>query len=329
LDLHRLQDEWRLRKGQVKSLLMKGRCRVDVTGGCWRVIEATMRGNPEEWPILLRLLETRPGDRDRVKVALERHRDRGAAEDRRVAAELLAKLGRAEKAPPDRSPEELVAAIRKGPEECLGALREAERRKVEEVAPLAKTVFAKAGSAELRFAAAGALLALGDEDPRKSLLEALRSERAIDAVHAVRVLLRHPGSGEAPIRALFAGIRADEEILRVKPTLLALAIEALGESEEKGAREFLEGLLDSPRHRIDAARALGAIGDYGSNEALRRFLLTPPPRDEEGATEGGLGYLGKAAGLEAAAEAEELRPLLVGAIAFLRLRTPKPESAGK
>ena len=115
-DLLRLKDEWRLRKGEVEPLLAgKG----DTRAQCWRVVAATLRGNPEEWPALLEVRE-----KDRVRSLLESRRSIGSEADRRVAAELLARIDAPAKPAPDRSPDELVAAIRKGPDYCRSALLE-------------------------------------------------------------------------------------------------------------------------------------------------------------------------------------------------------------
>jgi PBS lyase HEAT-like repeat-containing protein len=136
------------------------------------------------------------------------------------------------------------------------------------------------------------------------------------------VLARHP---KGKLTSLFAEVEEDEEILRVKPILLAEVLAAMGDyrdregKPEAGVREFLTGQLSSPEHCVDAARALGALHDEAAVPALLAFLRNPRPEDEDDATGGGLGFLGRSTGARAeTAAAESLRHILVGAIALLR-----------
>ncbi|MCU0725312.1 MAG: hypothetical protein MUE73_05925 [Planctomycetes bacterium] len=318
-DLLRLLDSWRVRKGDLSGLFAEGiekpGRRSDLRAAALRAVRATLRGNPEEWEALpLALPEAE------WKALLAPLAGSGSPEDRRTAEEMIA---RSPPAPsPERPSEELIEAAKRGRDECLLALREAESRKLAELRPLAQKVFASAGEdAELRAAAGGVLLALGDGPARAALRKSLDSARPIEAVESMQVLVRHPGGGERPIQALLQSIEADDEVLgRLKPTLAALGIAALGRvPAETGARAYLEGKLASADHHVDAARALGALGDGAAVPALLAYLRTPLPRDEEGAAEGGLGFLGGAEGLKEAAAADEVRPYLVASIALLRL----------
>ncbi len=327
-DLLRLLDEWRIRKSGIGPLLEAGDLekpenREKLRAILFRVVEATARGNPEEWEALLHA-----GDDARARRILARLAGGGAPEDRRVARDLLARIGKPPPAPaPPRPVADLLCAAREGPESCLAALREAERRRLRALAPVARKVLASKASPELRFAAAGLLLALGESGPRRTLRAALSSPRAVEAVAAFEVLLRHPGKGERPLQALLEAVEKDETIGRAKPTLLALGFRAVAEAREPGARALLTSHLAEPDLRVDAARALGVLGDPGAVPALLDYLRRPPPAEED-ATGGGLSFLGRTQGLKDAAAAEEVRPLLVGALALLRVTAP-PAGAGK
>ncbi len=317
-DLLRLLDAWRVRKGGLAEFvegegLEKPENRERLRAAALRVVRATMRGNPDEWAGLRGAVDDRT-----FEALLVIPKVGGTPEDMRVAEEMLAPPAPAS----ERTPEALLAAAAAGRDERLSALREAEARKLAAMRPEAEKALAGAGDdAETRAAAAAVLLALGDEKPRAGLVAALSSERAVDAVEAMQVLARHPGKGAKPRQALYAEVEKSEKILgRLKPTLQSLLIEALGRPPaEPGAREFLEGLLASPVHHVDAARALGALGDPAALTALLAYLRAPLPSDEEDPAGGGLGFLGQAEGLRAAAAAEEVRPYLVAAIAILRV----------
>jgi hypothetical protein len=310
-DLLRLREVWRVRKGKLGELLAeedleRPEKREVLRDLCWRIVEATAPGNAEEWDALLRA-----GDDERAKKLLERRRESGNEEEKRVAARLLSPEARERP-----TAEALVAELRKGPAEALAALRVAEEDRVAAAKPYAKQILAKAGDPELRFAAAAVLLALGDEGPRTALEKALHSSRPVDAVEAGRVLFRHPGKSKRAGRELFERIRDDEAVLRAKSALLAIGIASIGASGEDGALEFLTGLLDDADHRVDAARALGVLGDAAAVPALLAYLRAPPP-EEEDATSAGLGYLGRKTGIREAEATEEVRPALVGALSVL------------
>jgi hypothetical protein len=318
-DLLRLLDDWRVRKGDLSGLFAEGlgkpERRADLRAAALRAVTATVRGNPEEWEALTRALPE-----DEWRALLAPLAASGTPEDRRTAEDLLARSAPAKV--PERTPAELIEAAKAGRDGCLSALREGEARKLAELEPLAQKVFASAGGdAELRAAAGGILLALGDAPARIALRKSLASSRPIDGVEAMQVLARHPGGGDRPIQSLLAGIEADEGILgRLKPTLIALGIAALCRvPAEAGARVYLEGKLASPDYHADAARALGELGDPAAIPALLAFLRAPVPRDEDDTTGGGLGFLEGSEGLKEAAAADEVRPYLVASIALLRL----------
>ena len=324
-DLLALLETWRVRKGQLGPILdEEGLGKPEnfprLRELCFEVVAATMGGNPEEWAGLRDLGEE---DATRVTGLLEARLGAGSEEDRTTARALLEPE---EPGPPSAAtPDELVARIRAGRGPAIDALRIGEETRVRKLTPFAEKVFESAGSDfELRFAAAGCLLALGKDTPRKELRASLRAARAVEAAAALEVLLRHPGDGEAALLDLYREIEADEEILRAKPALLSMTIEAIGDSGRPRSREFLTGLLDSPDHRVDAARALGALHDVGAVEALIAYLRAPPANPES-TVGGGLGFLGGTGpGKEAVAAAETVRPALVGAIAILRATAHRP-----
>ncbi len=319
-DLKRLFEKWKVRKGDLGALktdldLGKPENRGRLRDACFLVIRATMGGNPEEWAALLTV-----GDDAQAAGILNERMTRGSEEERRTAKAILNPL-------PIEEPtvEELVGDVKRGPDSCREALRLAARCKEKRLKPYAKKIFAADTTVELRIAAAGLLLALGDDSPRKFLLKALEADRPADAVAAARVLVRHPAD---PLTKLFGAVTEDERILRAKPQILEEILAGIGDWRDgegqptPGARKFLTDLLASPRHHIDAARALGALHDPKAVSALLAYLRKPLP-EEEGAAAGGLGFLGRETDAHAQAqEAEELRPILVGAIALLRATAP-------
>ncbi len=319
-DLKRLFEKWKVRKGDLGALktdldLGKPENRERLRDACFLVVTATMGGNPEEWAALLDV-----GDDTRAEAILNARTSHGSEEDRRTAKAILNPL-------PIEEPtvEELIADVKRGPDSCREALRLAAMRKERKLKPYAKKIFAADTTLELRIAAAGLLLALGDDSPRKFLLQTLEADRPADAVAAARVLVRRPA---APLTKLFTAVTENERILRAKPQILEEILAGIGDWRDgegkptPGARKFLTGLLVSPQHHIDAARALGALHDPEAVSPLLGYLRKPLPEDEDAAA-GGLGFLGRGTNAHAEVqEAEELRPILVGVIALLRATAP-------
>jgi HEAT repeat protein len=323
-DLLALADRWRVQRGDLSDLLAgedlaSPAKRELLRSAAFKIVAATMAGNPEEWDALLSV-----GDTDRVKALLARARDNGQPEDRQTATRLLGRLDAPEKAAEDVPPERLLVAVRSpDPKQQLWGLGRAEADKVGIVRDDAERLWKKSGDIEVKYAAAGVLLALGDPAVRKELTAALHADRPVDAVQAGKVLIRHPGPAPTALQTLVAKIEKDDAIGRARPTLLSLGLAGLAGKGEPGTREFLEARLSRPDLRVDAARALGALGDPDAVPALIRYLKSPPPAREE-ATAGGLGFLGsKTGGAAATAAAESIRPALVGALAILRLTRPE------
>ena len=321
-DLKRLNQKWLVRKGDLGVLstdvdFAKPENRKALREACFLVVRATMGGNPEEWSALLFA-----GDPEQVKEILTERTRVGSAEDRQTA-ELLLDPPEA----PEPTTEELIADVKRGPDSCREALTIATRRKEKALRPFAKQIFGAKTTMDLRIAAAGLLLALGDAGQRDFLVEALEADRPIDAVNAARLLARQCGP---TLLQLFKQVEENDLVLRAKPQILAEFIVGTGnwrDAEGKpapGAVEFLTGLLTSPGHHVDAARALGALHDPAAVPALLDYLKKPRPADDEDeATAGGLGYLGRTSeGREQVHQAEEMRPTLVAAIALLRATAP-------
>jgi len=317
-------EKWRIARGDVGPILAEEGLatpekRKRLRELCWKITGASMQGNPEEWEALL---DT--GEPKRAAALLSAARKKGkSSQELFVAHLLIAELERAKALP--RPTEEQVRSALAGPDgkEKIDALGEVERRKLKAFRTAANKLFKGGADLETRYAAAAALLALGDAKPRKSLLNSLKSEKPVEAVLAMEVLARHPGKGKRPLQALYATIEADEAILRVKGTLLSVAIRGIGDRKEDGALAFLTKKLTKSETAVDAARALGVLGDPAATAALLAFLKAPPkdPNDTAGS---GLGFLGGAGGgMKAAAAAEELRPRLVGALAILSVTAPK------
>lgn len=320
-DLLVLLDRWRVRQGDLAGVLEKPEGREATRAACWRVVAATMKGNPDEWAPLLDA-----GDPARAKELLAAAKETGTPEDERVAGELLARLAApAAKGPRDVPPDRILAAIRsEDPDQRLWGLGLAEERKLATARADAKRIFETADAPDEKYAAAAVLLALGEEKLRAGLRETLRADRPVDAVEAGKALFRHPGADAKAVQELLDAIGKDERIGRARPTLVSLGLAALAERKEPGARSYLEARLAEPDVRVDAARALGALGDDAAVPALMEYLRSPPPAREE-ATSGGLGFLGgHSGGASDAAAAETLRPALVGALAILRLTASPP-----
>ncbi|MEN8151960.1 MAG: hypothetical protein ABFS86_19250 [Planctomycetota bacterium] len=326
-DLVRMKEKWRIAKGEVGPLLEEEGLgtpekRKRLREVCWKIAGASMKGNPDEWEALLGT-----GEPAKAKGLLGKAAKRGAAEDRRTAETLIGRLDGKSPAPMTVKEIEGVLAGSDAAAQ-VRALRQIEDGKLSKLRRKAAEVHGSASDPEVRAAAAGALLALGDAKVRPTLLADLKSERPVEAVLAMEVLVRHPGKGKAPLIALFGKIEADEAILRVKPTLLSLAIGGIGDGQEEGALEFLSKKLTEPTHAVDAARALGALGDEKAVDALIAYLKKPPRSAEDDTTGSGLGFLGgQGKGMKDAAAAEELRPRLVGALAILRVTAPAKKAA--
>jgi len=321
-DLKRLNEKWKVRKGDLSVLktdldLAKPENRKFLREACFLVVRATMGGNPEEWPAFMHV-----GDDAELERILTARTKLGSEEERRTAESLLTPLPIEES-----TTEDLIADVKRGPDSCREALLVAAERKEKALRPYAKKIYASDTTPELRIAAAGLLLALGDEKKSKFLVKALETDRPMDALAAARLLARHSG---ASLPKLFKEVAANDRILRIKPQILSAILAGIGDwrdAEGKpvpGAREFLTGLLTSPRDHIDAARALGALHDPTLVPALLSYLQKPRPvDDDEGAAAGGLGYLGRGSDDHAEVhQAEEMRPILVAAIALLRATAP-------
>lgn len=324
-DLMRLNEKWKVRQGDLGLLatdldLAKPENRAQLREACFLVVRATMGGNPEEWETL-----RQAGDDAQVTAILTERTKLGSEEERQTAKALLNPV-------PVKEPtkEELIADAKRGPDSCREALLLAAQWKVRALKPVAKQVFAADTSAGLRIAAAGLLLSLGDKSKRDALMESLETDRPVDAVTAARLLAVDPGT---PLIDWFKAVEGNDRILRAKPQILSTILAEIGSwrggdgLRTPGGREFLTGLLASPDHHIDAARALGALHDPEAVPALLDYLRKPRPLDEEDdATAGGLGYLGRGHDEhdehEEVHQAEELRPILVGAIALLRATAP-------
>jgi hypothetical protein len=324
-DLLVLRDRWRVQQGDMAGLLAAPKDTAETRAACWRIVKATMKGNPEEWEALLHT-----GDDAQAKALLTAAKESGTPEDQRVAAEVL--RGFDPPRPdsngyPDVPADRLLVALRSADRgQVLWGLHVAEAKRPPEVEPDVKRIFGSSDDPETKYAAAAVLLSLGEYGIRQDLRTALRSDRPVTAVEAGKVLLRYPGDDPKAVETLLAAIEKDDAIGRAKPTLLSLGVMILAKRREPGALEFLEARLAAPDLRIDVARALGVLGDAKAVPVLLDWLKTPPPAREE-ATSGGLGFLGGSmAGAKAAATAEALRPALVGALAVLRLTAPgKPE----
>lgn len=315
-DLLVLLDRWRVRQGDLAGVLEMPEGREATRAACWRVVAATMKGNPDEWAPLLDA-----GDPARATDLLAGAKATGTPEDRRVAGELLERLAApAAEGPTDVPPERVLAAIRSDdPDQVLWGLRLAEERKLASAKADARRIWEKSDAPDEKYAAAAVLLALGEEKVGDALRETLRADRPVDAVEAGKALFRHPGADPKAAQKLLDAIGSDERIGRAKPTLVSLGLAAVAGRNEPGAREYIEARLSEPDARVDAARALGALGDDAAVPALLEYLRSPPPA-REGATSGGLGFLGgRSGGASDAAAAETLRPALVGALAILRL----------
>jgi len=318
-DLVAKLEKWRIAKGDVGPLLAEEGLetparRKRLREICWKIAAASMKGSPEEWEALLHA-----GEPEKARALLAAAGKTGGPEDRRTADAILSRLGG--KKPLAMKEEEIRAALEgKDAATLVRALRAIEDRRRKAFSRQANKLFEGGADLETRYAAAAALLALGDAKPRKNLLVSLTSGRPVEAVLAMEVLARHPGRGKRPLQDLYTKIEADEEILRVKGTLLSIAIRGIGARKENGARTFLEKKVLTPDTATDAARALGALGDDGATAALVAYLKSPPKDEKEDAAGSGLGFLGGAAGgMKEASAAEELRPRLVGALAILRV----------
>jgi hypothetical protein len=316
-DLKARLERWKKLKGGSKGLLEekgleKPEKRKRLRELCWQTIAASMKGNPEEWEALLFA-----DDGKRARALLSSAGEKGGAEDRRTAKALIERLDGKKPAPLTTA--QLKAAFAGSDAAAkVRAYRAVEDRKLKSFRSAANKGL-KSLDAETRFAAAGAALALGAEKPRQMLLAALKG-RPFEAALAMEVLARQPGQGEHPLKDLYAKIEADEEILRVKGTLLAITLKGIGATKEAGGREFLTKKLGDGDTAVDAARALGAFGDAAAVPALLGFVRSPPKPKDDDAAGGGLGFLGGAGGgVKEAAAAEELRPRLVGALAILRI----------
>lgn len=318
-DLLRLLDRWRVRKGDLGPILSgkdlaDPRHRTELRRAAWRIVVATAPGNPDEWPALLDA-----GRSERVEKLLTQRRTQGDAEEQRMARKLLEEMSGQASPKAPRSLDDLRAALKTSSrDEQVAALREAERRGLSALKPEAKKIYENAKDPELRFAAAGLLLAVGDRSIRPSVEKAARSGDAYREVEALKVLLRHPGPGRTPIQDRIRSMEKDDSIGLAKHTMLSLAIAALGTAREPGALKFLESRLTNPTERVDATRALGALGDPAAVPALLHELRSPPKGDDA-ASGGGLGFLAKSEGARKAAQAEDVRPDLVAAIAILRV----------
>ena len=325
-DLLVLKDRWRVRKGDLGGLIEQPDDPAALREACWRIVAATRKGNPEEWEALLFA-----GDPERARTLLAASTETGTEEDRRLAAAMLARLD----APPDGAPEEprdvplerlLVALRSSDPDQVIGALNQMAARGMNDralVLQARKLWEDETTPFDVRYRAASALLATGDEKPRKALRADLLSGDLRRSVAAGTVLVEQPGDGEKALTELLKTIEKEESVGRARPTLMELGLTALAARKEPGAREYLEAKLASPDYRIDAARALGVLGDAKAVPALVKYVTSPPPEDED-TTSGGLGFLGGAAGgARDVAIAEALRPALAGALAILRLTAGK------
>ncbi len=320
-DLKRLNEKWKVRKGDLGLFrtgldLARRENRKALREACFLAVRATMGGNPEEWAALAEIR-----DDEVVKQILTERTLRGSEDERRTARELL------HPGPTViPTPEQLIADVKRGPDSCREALLIGAEGRVKALRPFAERIFAADTTMGLRVAAAGLLLSLGDKSKREFLRQALRADRPVDAVTAARLLAVDPGT---PLIAWFKAAGENERILRAKPRILSVILGEIGSwrgedgRRTPGAREFLTGLLASPDHHIDAARALGALHDPEAVSALLQYLRKPKPANDDDAAAGGLGYLGGRNGAHAEVrQAEELRPILVACIAILRTTAP-------
>jgi hypothetical protein len=334
--------ELRIRQGNLEEVLAGGDAlarperRSELREACWKIVEATASGNAEELPTL-----AATGDASRAKALLERLAASGPEDQRRVAESVLGVLDEAGRtARLDALEKQLVAGR-------LEVAAELPKERLEKHADLilAALMAADAGADACRaagalgsrrargrlrqlvrspdpttsIAALGALLAIGDESARPLLEKIVRQGSPAQAVEALTRLAAHPGKDEASRLALLATMNDTPPVPRLRATLVGVVLASI-ESGEKDAREPVTKLLEDPAVAMDAARALGVLGDAASVPAVLGLLREPPEASGSEATAGeGLGFLGKKMGGEAVERSLDLQPRLVAALALLRL----------
>jgi HEAT repeat protein len=339
-DLLRLRTKLRIRQGKLEVVLREGDAllaperRGELRAACWRIVEATVSGSPEELPTLAEV-----GDTDRARALLEKLALIGSAEQKRVAVETLARMGDAEalKAIEERIsggdldallalPDGRLAAHAKrvlealrSPEPPIAACAAASRLGLDDARPLLRKIVRR-DDPHLRVAAAGALLAMGDGSSRVVLEKVYATGKPIEVVPALTHLAAYPKSGHKTLVALLKSVEEKPSVPRLKPDLMEIVLAALGRTGGHGVRRVLERRLKDPTVAMAAARALGRLGDSNAAPGILAFLREPPKETgTEAAADGGLGFLGRSTEGAAVARAVDLQPRLVGALALLRV----------
>jgi len=344
-DLRRLREKLRVRQGKLELILAAGDAladperRPELREACWRIVAANATGSPEEIRGLVGA-----GEEERLREVLAQMAKAEAGAPRTVAAEILAALGDSEArarldarvkngdlAPlrhvPDAVAREHAAAVEAalaGATPPAVACELAARLGMKKARKRLVALLRK-GDPTNRVAAAGALLALGDRSTRRVLETVFAKGSPSESVAALGWLAAYPGPGETPRLSLLARVEKKPPVPRLKGTMVDVVLAALGRSEEPGAREELLRRLKVPSSAMAAARALGELGDPAAVRGVLACLRKPPKAEggAEGATAGGLGFMGRRSGGAAMERAIALEPHLVGAVALLRMTRPR------